>query len=243
MHQRPKEQIGYPYNPVPRRSTRDYYPPEQEASRHYTGHNAGLRSESDPRKTIQRPVRDPETYRNTSAIRHRPLETVNLQKQKVKWHWMVFVGIGLFIMIAGWIAFNTLGNWWQTQQNDWTYGRTRTFQMDAVVGHSDSETTPSHFIAMNLNRHIIVIEFPGGDATHAIAYIGPILVGDGQDLTPVTLSFQDVNGDGKVDMLVHIADQTIVFLNNGTKFVAPHQTRSGSATASFFGGTYAHSSN
>ena len=155
---------------------------------------------------------------------------------------MIFVGIGLLIMLAGWIAFNALGHWWQTQQNDWTYGRPRTFQTDARVGHNDT-TTPSHFIALNLHRHVIVIEFPGGDATHAISYSGPVLVGDGQDFTPVTLSFQDVNGDGKVDMLVHIADQTVVFLNNGTKFVAPQQTGSGSTTASlFFGGMHAHPS-
>ena len=49
-------------------------------------------------------------------------------------------------------------------------------------------------------------------------------MGDGQDLVPVTLTFQDVNGDGRLDMLVHIEDQIIVFLNNSTKFVAPTQS-------------------
>ena len=34
----------------------------------------------------------------------------------------------------------------------------------------------------------------------------------------MTLSFKDVNGDGKLDMLVHIQDQTFVFLNDGTQF-------------------------
>jgi hypothetical protein len=71
---------------------------------------------------------------------------------------------------------------------------------------------------MNLNRHIIVIEFPGGDPTKAKVSIGPTLLGDGQDLTPVTLSFKDVNGDGKPDMLVHIQDQTFVYINDGTQF-------------------------
>lgn len=49
-------------------------------------------------------------------------------------------------------------------------------------------------------------------------YLGPVLIGDGQDFTPVTLTFEDVNGDGKPDMLVHIGDQTIVFLNDGGAF-------------------------
>lgn len=74
---------------------------------------------------------------------------------------------------------------------------------------------------MNLNRQVIVIEIPGGDAAHAQIYLGPTLVGDGQDLTPVTLSFQDVTKSGKKDMLVHIVDQTLLFINNGTKFIAP----------------------
>ena len=36
--------------------------------------------------------------------------------------------------------------------------------------------------------------------------------------TPVTLEFYDVNGDGKVDMIVHVGDQKIVYLNDGTQF-------------------------
>ena len=39
--------------------------------------------------------------------------------------------------------------------------------------------------------------------------------------TPVSLSFQDVNHDGKIDMLVAIGDSnpyTVVLLNNGTQF-------------------------
>jgi len=68
---------------------------------------------------------------------------------------------------------------------------------------------------------VLVIEMPGGDPSKALIYTGPTLVGDGQDLTPVTLTFVDVNGDGKPDMEIHILDQVIVFLNNGSKFVAP----------------------
>ena len=30
------------------------------------------------------------------------------------------------------------------------------------------------------------------------------LFGDGEDLTPVTLSFRDLTGNGKLDMLIHI---------------------------------------
>src|SRR5260221_1275210 len=89
--------------------------------------------------------------------------------------------------------------------------------MKAGIGHDDPPPQ-THFIAMTLNRHVLIIELPGGDTSKARIYIGPTLFGDGQELTPVTLSFKDVNGDGKPDMLVHIQDQTFVFLNDGTQF-------------------------
>ncbi|HEV2457707.1 MAG TPA: hypothetical protein VGS80_05025, partial [Ktedonobacterales bacterium] len=112
--------------------------------------------------------------------------------------------------------------WWQTTQNDWTYGRPRTFQIDAVVGHHDSAANPSHFIALNLNQRLIIIEFPGGDPTHAAVYSGPLLVGAGEDLAPVTLSFRDVNGDGKLDMIAMIDGTMIVFINDNGGFRPPH---------------------
>jgi hypothetical protein len=134
-------------------------------------------------------------------------------RQGFNFHWLLFVGIAMFIMIIGWVAFNALGSWWQTTQDDWHYGRPRTFQIDAVVGHNDSSSNPSHFIAMNLNRRVLIIELPGGDATKARIFNGPILIGQGQDLAPVTLSFQDVNGDGLLDMIVNVQDAHFVYIN------------------------------
>jgi hypothetical protein len=124
-------------------------------------------------------------------------------------------------MIFGWIALSAVGSWWQTTLDDWHYGRPRTYQTDAVVGHHDSAQNPSHFIAMNLNRHIIVIEIPGGDVSKSVVYSGPTVLGSGQDLTPVTLSFQDVNHDGKPDMIVNVQGSQFIFLNINGTFVAP----------------------
>lgn len=138
-------------------------------------------------------------------------------RQRPRFHGLVFVGLAIFIMIIGWVAFSALENWWQVTQDDWHYGRPRTFQTDAVVGHNDSPSNPSHFIAMNLNHHILIIELPGGDSSKARIYNGPVLIGQGQDLTPVTLSFKDVNGDGLLDMIVNVQDAHFVFINvNGT---------------------------
>jgi len=132
-------------------------------------------------------------------------------------HWLLYVGVGMIVTLALWMLGSMLIHWWNAVQDDWHYGYPRTFQIDVRVGHND-DVAASHFIAENLNRHIVIIEFPGGDPTKAKDYVGPTLFGDGQDVTPVTLSFKDVNGDGKLDMIVHIQDQTFVFLNDGVQF-------------------------
>ena len=162
--------------------------------------------------------------------RRRPVETDDIPirrsdhlqlvegNSKPRFHWLVFVGMAMFTMLVGWVVLTMLSNWWQVTQDDWHYGRPRTFQADTVVGHNDSAASPSHFIAINLNRHVEVIECPGGDCSHALIYLGPTLFGDGQDLTPVTLTFQDANGDGKPDMVIHIQDQRIAFINENGKF-------------------------
>lgn len=146
-------------------------------------------------------------------------------RKRIPYHWLIFVGLSMFVMIVGWLMFSALSNWWTTTQDDWHYGRPRTYQVEAVVGHGDSKANPSHFIAINLNRHIAVIEIPGGDVSKTRIFNGPTLIGPGQDLTPVTLSFQDVNGDGKLDMVVNVQDTHFVFLNEKGTFVpAPQQS-------------------
>ncbi len=128
----------------------------------------------------------------------------------------VFAGMLAMILLAN--GLMAVGSWWQIHQDDVQYGRPRTYQFDAVVGHNDSTANPTHFICINLNRHVEIIEIPGGDATHSRVYQGPVLFGDGQDLTPATAQVRDVNGDGKPDLIVHIQDQQIVFINTGTQF-------------------------
>ena len=184
------------------RSDRQSIPPRRSATQNSIPVMPGGRARS--------PLLDDDEARHTSG----------LLKGRARFHWLVFVGIAMFVMILGWIAFNALSNWWQITQDDWHYGRPRTYQVDRAVGHNDSATNPTHFIAENLNRHIIIIEIPGGDTSKAKIYSGPNLIGSGQDLTPVTLTFKDVNGDGKLDMIINVQDARFVFLNQNGQFVA-----------------------
>ena len=83
-----------------------------------------------------------------------------------KHHGLALVGLGMIAMVM----FFFVGNWavsaFQAHQIDATYGYPRTWQADAVVGHSDSPERPSHFIFLNLHGHVVIIEIPGGDVSH-----------------------------------------------------------------------------
>lgn len=145
-------------------------------------------------------------------------------------HWLLYVGMGMLVALALWVLAGNVLNWGTNEYNNVVYGYPRTFQTDAVVGHNDSTVNPSHFVALNLHGQIIVVEFPGGNPSKAIDYAGPDLIGPGEDQLPVTLSFSDLNHDGKVDMVIHVTDRLFVFYNNGTSFTASSPTPSATAT-------------
>ena len=138
--------------------------------------------------------------------------------KKRRAHWMFSVGIGLLVMVIGWVALSALGSWWQTKQDDWKYGTPRTFQIDQYVGPADSPDHPNHFVAINLGGTIEVVEIniqiPKDDHIYVITTASDAS-------TPVSIAFADTNHDGKVDLLVTIGDSnpyTVVMLNNGSVF-------------------------
>jgi hypothetical protein len=147
-----------------------------------------------------------------------PVTKPKRQRRGLHFHALFYLGVGVIAMLALWVGLQMFFSWWQVHQDDATYGRPRTYQFDAVFGHNDSAANPTHIIIVNLNRRIIVIELPGGDPTHARIYSGPTLFGDGQDFTPATSKAIDVNGDGKLDLVLYVQDQRIVFINDGTQF-------------------------
>ena len=140
-------------------------------------------------------------------------------------HPLLYLGVGMLLMLALWVAIMGVSNWVMTTMDNIRYGYPRTYQVDAFVGHNETAGTPSHYIAINLHGHIEVIELPGGDAAHARIYVGPQLFGSGSDLVPVTLSFVDVNGDHKPDMIINVQGSQIIYINanGGFRPLAPNE--------------------
>ncbi len=153
---------------------------------------------------------------------------VKSARNRRRLHPLLYLGLGMIAMFALLLLLSLVVSWWNTLMDDLHYGRPRTFQVDAVVGHGDSAVTPSHFIALNYNGRVEVVEFPAGDASKARIFIGPQLYGAGSELVPVTLSFVDVSDNHQPDMLVHLhykgwfgfsdSEQQLVYINEQGSF-------------------------
>jgi hypothetical protein len=129
----------------------------------------------------------------------------------------MIAGIALTGLVA-YVVLSAAIQWVQVKMDDLQYGRPRTMQIDAYVGHNEAEGVPSHFVAMNLNRRVTIIEMQGGDPTKVSTIIGPYLFGQGEDLTPVQISAQDLNGDNKADLVVSVNNEQLLYLNDGATF-------------------------
>ena len=105
--------------------------------------------------------------------------------------------------------------------DDVRYGRPRTTQLDAFVGHDEANGQPTHLLAINLNRQATIVELPGGDATKARTISGPYLFGADEDLTPVRLAVRDMDGDGQVDLLLDVRNEQVIYLNKDGVFRLP----------------------
>lgn len=225
-------------SPIPKRATAEQLPT------HRAGHYSGLHPEDEPYLTDQR-KRYPANPLDLADDLDYPEEQTRAPSSAVRWrdtqgnqviqrgnrrivihdeppprgrrpHWLLIFGIGMILMLLLWMCLSWLTVWWTEHQLDATYGFPRTNQMDAVVYSGDSADHPSHYIFLNLNGTVIVIELPHGDSAHARIYKGPTLFSDNADLIPVTGEFRQVNG--KEEMLLHIQDKTIIYINDGTQF-------------------------
>lgn len=197
--------------------------PDGDDWEEYTGPLATVTKRYDTPVVTPR-ARRVDHYRNDPYFTQAaPVQRPTATTPRFKVHWFVYVGVCLLLIVVCRYLFNDLGAWWQAHQDDSNYGMPRTYQVDAVVGHNDSSSNPSHFEAENIRGHIIVIELPGDDASKSRVY-GITTEMNGNASIPVTVNFQDVNGDGKLDMVVVVGDPgnstTYTLFNDGAQFVS-----------------------
>ena len=171
------------------------------------------RTTAQPRPEWLQPTAPQPQARNRKSRTENPKSEVGVPARHV-----AMVAGAALSLLALYVVASMAVEWVQIKLDDLQYGRPRTMQMDAYVGHSEAEGIPSHFIAMNLNRRVTILELPGGDSTKVTTIVGPYLFGHGEDLTPVQLNARDVNGDGSADLIVSVKNEQLVYLNDGTSF-------------------------
>ena len=237
-----REQKGLTATTFKRRAS---LPPEERiASYHHVGSRSGMHPEDTPYMTTIRSrnhAPTTETYfeiaqegeevstrppTRTSTRRYDLVpygrgerRTEELPRQGK--HPLFYMGICLVILVVFLTAYTLIPPAFQKWQDDRAYGYPRTSQTDANVGHGGME----HFIALNNHGTIEVLEIPSNPSTtnQPHLYIIVRLTNQGADFVPATLSFPDINGDGKPDMQVTVLDGSNpsiwILFNNGTTFV------------------------
>jgi hypothetical protein len=198
------------------------------ASPHREGFSCGTHPEDSPyttndqssEDTLLYPQRAPSSARRYAApttTTHVPVAPTRRGHGKTFYTLLV----GGSIILGGMLA-SLVPPLWQRTSDQLTYGYPRTYQTDVNVGHYPKARDPrSHFIALNSHGYIEVLELPEGvpqkdEQPHL--YLIALPGNQEADLTPVTVSFEDLNGDGKLDMVVTCNNTTTLYYNTGTSF-------------------------
>src|ERR1700694_258629 len=134
-------------------------------------------------------VKYPNSYPRKSALldKNNPKKTKRMRERQLDRSTLIIIVILIIIvMVGGWWLLTTISTWWTNWQDDLHYGNPRTFQVDQFVGQGDSSTFPDHFIAININGHVVVaqlnLQHPELDHTYGITNTDP--------KTPVSLTFR-----------------------------------------------------
>lgn len=142
-----------------------------------------------------------------------------------RWQWRLGALLQLLaipLAVAALLALGAAGSArLRAAIDDLRYGWPRTAHADAFLGHAEARGTPTHLMAMNLNRRVVLVEFPGGDVSAPKVQVGPYLFGAQGDRTPVRMDVRDMDGDGALDVVLDIDSEWLVYLNKDGGFRLP----------------------
>ncbi len=152
------------------------------------------------------------------AVIQRDLQLAPLPRRHAKRRDMSGAVLSLFLVgLALYVAYMliaTLVSWGAVKFDDIRYGYPRTYQTDAFIGYDEQTGVPTHFIAVNAHRQVLIMILPGGDPSHVTVIKGPYLFGPGQEFSAPSVQVSDVNHDGYPDLTLQVAGQSIVYLND-----------------------------
>src|SRR5690348_1080202 len=126
-------------------------------------------AQQEMRPTAQYPTRAPARQQTQAQAAPRPAASVAPVLRAMQGRAVAIIAGGAICLLALYAAVSATLEWAQVKMDDLQYGRPRTSQLDAYVGHNEASGVPSHFVAMNLNRRVTVLELPGGDSAKATA--------------------------------------------------------------------------
>lgn len=155
---------------------------------------------------------------NTGTLRRQvsqPIPVARSYRTASRMPYALTLLLCLFALI---IMANSVVSWSQTKLDDLRYGRPRTMQLSGFVGHNESAGIPTQFVAMNLNRRVVIFEIPGGDVAQTRTLTGPYLFGANENLTPVRVRLDDVNTDKAPDLIVSVKNEEIIYMNEAGSF-------------------------
>lgn len=155
---------------------------------------------------------------NTGTLRRQVSQPIPVARSYRTVSRMPYTLTLLLCLFALIMMANSLVSWSQTKLDDLRYGRPRTMQLSGFVGHNENAGIPTQFVAMNLNRRVVVFEIPGGDVAQTRTLTGPYLFGANEHLTPVRLRLDDVNTDKAPDLIVSVKNEEIIYMNEAGSF-------------------------
>jgi hypothetical protein len=213
---------GYPGTPIQFRSN---------AEKHTTGDRRQPRNPvvddydiDDGYSVMEKPhtsaVRYDRATPKRTALLDDPKKTRRIRRRRIDRPMLsIIVSLVIIVMVGGWWLLTTVSTWWTSWQDDLHYGNPRTFQVDQFVGQGDSPTFPDHFIAININGRVVVVQLnvqhPELDHTYGITTTDPT--------TPVSLTFRQSGSTLAMYVFVGTTNPyTVELVSNGKQFVSPH---------------------